>query len=157
IGEFGLDRLPLVERQNLLPRLVQLYRDDPDPGIHGIAEFLLRQWQLDGQLKEIDGGLATGKVEGNRQWYLNKQGQTMVRIAEPGEVWIGEGWLERHKQQINTSYAIAAKPVTVKEFLRFRKDHQFFKQSAPTDDCPVNNVTWYDAAAYCNWLSEKEG
>ena len=37
LGEFGLDRLPQVERQNLIPRLVQLYRDDLDPGIHGAA------------------------------------------------------------------------------------------------------------------------
>ena len=45
LGEFGLDRLSLAERRNLLPRLLQLYRDDPDPGIHGAAEWLLRQWQ----------------------------------------------------------------------------------------------------------------
>ena len=28
---------------------------------------------------------------------------------------------------------------------------------ARTDDCPVHEVSWYDAAAYCNWLSEQEG
>jgi len=33
LGEFGLDRLSLAERRNHLPRLLQLYRDDPDPGI----------------------------------------------------------------------------------------------------------------------------
>src|SRR6516225_5048162 len=37
-------------------------------------------------------------------------------------------------------------------WLRYRKDHQFDKRFAPTGDCPVNNVTWYEAAAYCNWL-----
>ena len=31
------------------------------------------------------------------------------------------------------------------------------KDIAPTGDCPVNKVSWYDAAAYCNWLSEQEG
>jgi formylglycine-generating enzyme required for sulfatase activity len=31
------------------------------------------------------------------------------------------------------------------------------QQWAPTPDCPALNVTWYEAAAYCNWLSEQEG
>jgi formylglycine-generating enzyme required for sulfatase activity len=25
------------------------------------------------------------------------------------------------------------------------------------DDLPMHHITWYDAVAYCNWLSEKEG
>src|SRR5262249_46345134 len=28
---------------------------------------------------------------------------------------------------------------------------------APTGKCPVHLVTWYEAAEYCNWLSEQEG
>ena len=27
---------------------------------------------------------------------------------------------------------------------------------SPDPKGPMNNVTWYDAAAYCNWLSRKE-
>ena len=136
--------------------MLQLYRDDPDPGIHGAAEWLLRQWQASDELKEIDKGLATGKVEGKRQWYVNRQGQTMVVVPKPGEFWMGEG-KERHRQQIGRSFAIASKEVTVDQFLRFRKDHEYVKEYAPTGDCPVNMVSWYDAAAYCNWLSEQEG
>jgi formylglycine-generating enzyme required for sulfatase activity len=156
LGEFGLDRFPLVERQNEIPRLLRIYRDDPDAGIHGAAEWLLRQWQPDPRLKEVDQELATGKPEGKRQWYLNRQGQTMVVVAKAGEFWMGEGQ-ERHKEPLNRSFAIGAKEVTVEQFLRFRKDHQVFKEYAPSSDCPVNSVSWYDAAAYCNWLSEQEG
>jgi formylglycine-generating enzyme required for sulfatase activity len=36
-------------------------------------------------------------------------------------------------------------------------DHKHDNRNAPTGDCPVLMVTWYDAAAYCNWLSEQEG
>src|SRR5205814_313433 len=28
---------------------------------------------------------------------------------------------------------------------------------SPDFDCPIINVTWYEAAQYCNWLSKQEG
>jgi serine/threonine protein kinase/formylglycine-generating enzyme required for sulfatase activity len=156
LGEFGLDGFGITERRNLLPRLLQLCRDDPDPGMHGAAEWLLRRWQAADQLKEIDKGLATGKAEGQRRWYINRQGQTMVVVAKPGEFWMGEGH-ERHRRQISRSFAIASKEVTVEQFLEFRKGHQYPKEAAPSSVCPANSVSWYDAAAYCNFLSEQEG
>ena len=44
--------------------------------------------------------------------------------------------------------------MTRTQFLEFRKNHKGFPQ---IPDGPVDTVTWYDAAEYCNWLSEKEG
>jgi formylglycine-generating enzyme required for sulfatase activity len=157
LGEYGRDRFSQVQRENILPRLLQLYRDDVDPGIHGAAEGLLRLWKTDEELKKIDKELATGQVEGKRRWYINGQGETMVVIANAGEFWMCDG-AERHRQKIGRSFAVASKEVTVEQFLRFRQDHHlYFKEFTPTPDCPINGVTWYDAAAYCNWLSEREG
>src|SRR5262249_50727293 len=64
---------------------------------------------------------------------------------------------DRRKHQINRSYAIAAKEVTVEQFLRFSKNHQYDTAVAVRKNCPVNSVTWYEAAADCNWLGEQEG
>jgi formylglycine-generating enzyme required for sulfatase activity/serine/threonine protein kinase len=164
LGQFSLATLPEVERQNVLPLLLALYRDDPDPGIHGAAEWLVRQWHQEGKLRVIDRQLRTGKVQGKRGWYLNRRGQTMIIVPTPGVFLMGEqdprfkfGDERLHRRRINRTYAIASKEVTVQQFLEFRKAHDYRRPAAPTADCPVNDVSWYDTAAYCNWLSEKEG
>jgi formylglycine-generating enzyme required for sulfatase activity len=158
LGGFGRDRLPASERDLLTPRLLALYRDDPDAGIHAAAGWLLRHWGKQKQVEAIDKSEASRerKRPEGRRWYVNGQGQTMVVIPEPGTFWMGEG-RDRHQRAINRGFALAAKEVTVAEFLRFREKHEYGKPYAPTPDCPVNQVTWYDAAAYCNWLSEEEG
>jgi formylglycine-generating enzyme required for sulfatase activity len=148
--------LSQVQRHNLLPRLLHLDEEEPDPGIHGAAEWLVRQWQGADQLKAINKKLATGKVQGKRHWYINQQGQTMMVVPKPGEFWMGEGE-ERHRRRIDRSFALASKEVTVEQFRRFRLHHEPDKSYAPTGECPANMVSWYDAAAYCNWLSEQEG
>jgi formylglycine-generating enzyme required for sulfatase activity len=170
LGDFDPARLPPAERQAAVARLVQLFHDDPDPGIHGAAEWLLRQWdgdptRLEDRHRAFERALATGKVEGGRQWYVNRQGQTMVVVRDPPEFWMGSPANEigrqpdetRHRRQIGHSFAIAAKEVMVAQFLRFRKDHKYHEPTAPTRDCPINQVSWFDAAAYCNWLSKEEG
>jgi hypothetical protein len=97
LGGYGLERLSLAERENWLPMLLQLFRDDSDPGIHGAAEYLVRRWGQEEKLKAVDKELMTGKVEGKRAWYINRQGQTMVVIGKPGEFLTGAG-RERHKE-----------------------------------------------------------
>src|SRR5262249_41528304 len=77
-------------------------------------------------------------------------------LVPPGEFETAEGD-KRLKVRVERRFALAAREVTVAEFLRFRKDHPYSKDYTPTEDCPVNLVSWYDAAAYCNWLSKQEG
>jgi formylglycine-generating enzyme required for sulfatase activity len=61
-----------------------------------------------------------------------------------------------HVRRIAHSFAIAAKPVTFEQFLRFQKKYSINRKYAPTDDCPVYGINWYMAAEYCNWLSKEE-
>jgi formylglycine-generating enzyme required for sulfatase activity len=170
LGEFNAAQLPNAEREPVITTVLQMYRDDPDPGVHGASAWLMAQWNQRHRLAEIDAALATGKVEGNRNWYINGQGQTMAVVAGPVEFVKGsppgeegraggrDGKTEvQHLTRIGRSFAIAATEATVEQFLRFRNDHSFNKQYAPQGDCPVNGVSWYGATAYCNWLSRQEG
>jgi formylglycine-generating enzyme required for sulfatase activity len=163
--------------------LKHLYRTAEDPGLHGATEWLLRQCKQGSWLKQVEQEWAKDEAERKQRlertrkelvrgagvakphWYVNGQGQTFVIIPGPGKIWAGSpaGEAEREEDEerrairLDRSFAIAAKPVTVEQFLRFRKNYPFDAKSAPHVDCPVNKMTWYAAAAYCNWLSEQEG
>jgi formylglycine-generating enzyme required for sulfatase activity len=183
----GEIRLPAGKRGRLTPTVRRLYEEEPDAGLHGAAEWLLRQWKQEGRLKELERRwarkqkrearlveirkeVARKEGRGEGYWYVNGQGQTMVvapgpvtfRMGSPAEEAGREGGpagkLETpHRKRIGRTFAIASHEVTVGQFRRFRKDHVYNKTYSPSDEYPVNTVTWYEAAAYCNWLSEKEG
>ncbi|HZU39015.1 MAG TPA: formylglycine-generating enzyme family protein, partial [Gemmataceae bacterium] len=149
LGGFSQDQVPLVE-----PVLLKLCENAIDPGLHAAAGWLLRRWGHDEQLQQIDQRLATGKLEGGRRWYVNKQGQTFTIIRSSPSA-RGGGPAHPQISQMAPVFAIASTEVTVVQFRAFKVDHQPDRDVAPTDVCPVNLVSWYDAAAYCNWLSEQ--
>jgi formylglycine-generating enzyme required for sulfatase activity len=184
LGAFDQDQLPPAERAALTPQLLELFRADPDAGLHGAAEWLLRQWGERDKLRDADERLqqaaeqrlgaikeefAGGDGTATPRWFVTRQGETMTVLppmtftmgsppGEPGRDGGPDGPSERqHEMHIGRSFAIATKPVTVGEFLRFRPDHKAGRLFAPTPDCPVNHTTWYLAAEYCNWLSAREG
>jgi len=170
LGEFSEQQLLPVVRERLSPRLLDLYANDPDPGIHGAVAWTLRRWGHQAELQRADRELATGMAEGNRRWYVNGQGQTLVIIPPPGEIVIGsppnevgredgpEGALEmQHRVRIGHKFELKADETTVAEFLRFRKEFSYRKRYSPKSDCPINNVSWYEAVSYRNWLNEQEG
>jgi formylglycine-generating enzyme required for sulfatase activity len=183
LGEFGEEAWTPPEKKVLVQRLQETYSTASDPGLHAAAEWLLRQWREATWLAQTEGAWAKDKrqrekrLEGIRrewagekdkakpQWYVNGQGQTMVVIPGPVEFLMGsppteEGRQEneiQHRRRIGRTFAIAAKPVTVKQYREFSKGHEVLKEYAPTEDCPAHRVDWYMAAAYCNWLSDQDG
>jgi formylglycine-generating enzyme required for sulfatase activity len=175
LGEFGLDRLSLADRRNHLGRLLKLYQDDPDPGIHGATEWLLRDWEQNAWLTQINHDWAKDRkrrektidrikelVRNNNtspQWYVNGEGHTMVVVPRPDEFWMGDGGVEaeKHRRKIGRSFAIASKQVTRKQFQAVLDRDPSDKRDSPTLDCPATGISWYAAAEYCNKLSEKEG
>jgi formylglycine-generating enzyme required for sulfatase activity len=82
----------------------------------------------------------------------------------------------QHRQEVPRSFAIATKEVTVAQFQKFldanpsikkiaeasgqrdpSRSGQLLKAKNFTEDCPQISMTWFEAAQYCNWLSQQEG
>jgi formylglycine-generating enzyme required for sulfatase activity len=70
-----------------------------------------------------------------------------------------------HKVRITKPFYLGQYEVTVGQFRQFVNESGFqgvgdgWKTAFPsqTDDCPVVNVSWNDAEAFCDWLWKKEG
>ncbi len=174
LGEF-----PLVVDDALAAKLQQIYESADDPGLHAAAEWLLRQAQQDLFLtiaqkrdaskeqrdRRTAGILQKLKTEKSRQWLVTSEAQTMVAIPGPVEFIMGSPESEagrfddepQHRVRIGRSFAIGSTPVTVEEYRRFNPKYEFTQRFAPNPTCPAINVSWYEAAAYCNWLSKQDG
>jgi formylglycine-generating enzyme required for sulfatase activity len=106
LGEFTGEQLPLVLRGPLIRRLLAWYRDDPDPGVHGAIDWLLRHdkegdtprkldWRQEEVLARIDGlelarrWPAPGPADGSRRgagpavgWRVNGLCQTFTILRD---------------------------------------------------------------------------
>jgi formylglycine-generating enzyme required for sulfatase activity len=169
LGAYTVDRLDAALREKWQDRLRQWYRDEPDAGLHGAVEWLLRRWVGDAEVAKMEKQMTRknpeGQPAGDRRWYVNGQGQTMVVVRDPEEFWMGSpgseaGHLDSdplHRVRIPRSFVIAAKEVTVEQMLLFQANYSYVPRYSPRPDGPMINVTWYVAAQYCNWLSDQEG
>ncbi len=169
VGHYDPAHLETEDRRRAMAKLLELYRNDPDPGVHGAARWTLSHWRQNEQLRQIDSDLFERKEVGSRRWSVNSAGQTMVHIDGPLKFRMGVPGNDQsyrhepaHQRRIPRRFAISATEVSIGEFAEFWKDHSgdfpnpdFSFGSA--NDPPRGGVTWYMAAAYCNWLSAKEG
>lgn len=180
LGQYSPEVFDSASREALIPELLEAYRTHTDAGLHGMLGWLLRQWGKSNELAVVDRELriepsstGTDSIR-NRQWYINGQGQTMV-IVEASDFMMGTPlnsdphWNideSYHRRIIQRSFAIAATNVTKSQFREFeielRPNNRLvevpeYEAIAKTEDSPISGVTWFEAARYCNWLSQKEG
>ncbi len=60
----------------------------------------------------------------------------------------------QHPVQVDAFY-MDLREVTNAEFERFLPSHQREVKASPCDDCPVTEVTWFEAQAYCAALKKR--
>lgn len=91
-----------------------------------------------------------------------------LRRVEPGSFAMGSERREQGRQanevqrdiKLTRLFYIATKEVTNEAFRTFRANHSsgiVQRTSLDNDNYPVARVSWNDAVAYCNWLSQRDG
>jgi serine/threonine protein kinase/formylglycine-generating enzyme required for sulfatase activity len=118
--------------------------------------------------------LAMRNVGPPKNWYVNPGGHTMVIVDSTQPFLMGapinvpdwdlsEDLL--HWQLIPQSFAIATSEMTHASFQQFQAESEVAKKLflasrgkiGMTPQMPLANMNFIYAAAYCNWLSQKEG
>ena len=173
LGTYGTEGLSSSEREPLIGKLLDLYRNDPDSGIHGAAEWTLRQWKQQEKIKELDAELMKLKDWGEPPLVRQRAGADLRRDRGAGRVPHGiaadrDGTFRRerdappgrhppplrHRRPGGHGRAVS----TVREDQgRVRARPELPGPLQPRWGGTVIAVSWYGAAAYCNWLSEQEG
>src|SRR5262249_11964002 len=94
------------------------------------SAWALRQWQEEQKLDSIAVRLR-GKARGNRRWFVNTQGQTLVLIEGPVEFRMGSPANEPdrntseapHRRVIPRRFAIALTEVTVEQYQAYVREN----------------------------------
>jgi serine/threonine protein kinase/formylglycine-generating enzyme required for sulfatase activity len=144
----------------------RLYRDDPDPGVHSAAELLLRRWKGLAHVLRLEAELRRLPTDGqSRQWRLGPNGHTFAIIRGPLAYRMGSPNGERgrfddevlHYRSIARTLGVSTKEVTIEQYQALDKARLPDGRYTLEPGAPVNDISWLDAARYCNLLSRLDG
>jgi len=165
LGIVTPDELLPEERGECLAVLRALATTAPDGGTHSAARFALRKWGEDVAAVDVP-----TSAPANSGWFVTPHQLTMDRIEE-GDFVMGGAELNDappHHVQLTRPFFMSDCEVSLGLFQQFMENRDPgvetprdwaapSKMICPDPACPVVNVSWVDAALFCNWLSQSEG
>ena len=164
IGSISPDLLADEERAAWIPVFKAWYETAPETAIHSSAGWALRHWGV-----ELPPLSSTIQPTDRREWFVNSQGVTLLKI-QPGVFERKNGSTSNVEPQTVTptrAFYLSDCEISMVQFQRFIDDASYASEDKPekwfdsdrwiaTPDHPVQQVSWYDAVMFCNWLSLKE-
>jgi serine/threonine protein kinase/formylglycine-generating enzyme required for sulfatase activity len=170
VGSISADRLTLSETTAWIPIMGKWYRAAADNITHSAAGWALRQWYVD-----LPALATSSDPVDSRDWFVNSLGMTMLKIRRgqlnrDGLVEDSTGRRTKQTQQSATqiqAFYLSDCEVSQGLFQAFLNDPECSNADKPADwqgresselfsADPQENVNWYDAVLFCNWLSRTE-
>jgi serine/threonine protein kinase/formylglycine-generating enzyme required for sulfatase activity len=183
MGDYRIDDFPAQEREPLIQRISELYREHPESKIHSIAYWLLKKWDFHSVVEEFE--TKTIPYSPSREWFQivielplptilasdSKKTKSFCYtflVFQPGQYELGSRELDdpdRQKDEdvyisyITHPFAVMDREVTFEEILCFSYQpfasemHKFDVQMDAAAFC----TTWFDSVAFCRWLALQAG
>ena len=143
LGDVPRHSWPSALYSSTVARLWELYRNHHDAGVHGAAKWLLLRWDLGAEMKQVDKELAANRrPDPEFQWRMSREGLTLVTVDDP---------------KLGRVFEVSDTEITVEMYRRFDPAVVYSPEISPEESCPINGISYHEAAAFCNWLGGREG
>ncbi|WP_165222265.1 protein kinase domain-containing protein [Aquisphaera insulae] len=163
-AEIAAKEKSVEERSTVLEAAAASYRDDPDPGVHSAAELLLRRMdagRLDRARREL---IDRPRVDSRAGWRIGPLGLTFATCRPSLPFLMGSplGQAGRrdletpHYRSIGRDFEATVCEISIEQFRAFDLGSKPDGAYSLEDSCPINGVSWYQAAQFCNWLSAQD-
>ena len=156
VGQMPVKYLSPKEIARWQDLAAQWYSRKSDAGTHSASVWLLRK--LESVVPKVG---SSSDAEILNDWYETTTGLTMLRIPDGESVYdpgtkVRSFWMcDREVSIANFELFLTDPDLTADE--KPTKSPQAHSKTSPSIDHPVQQVSWYDAVLFCNWLSRKEG
>ena len=165
VGQIPAEKIINADKESWKSGATQWFVEQGDTSTHSAAGWLLRQWGV--PTPEV---ADQEKIILDRDWFVNTVGMTMLQMAPGSFLQSYESNAERVARvvEVRQPYWVGDREVTRGQFEEFINDANYaatekpagwdgvYTDNSPTADHPAQQVSWYDAVLYCNWLSQRE-